>query len=65
MARLEELLKADTEEELESLAIAWSHRMTNGQWTIHQGYSPKRVKQTKNGYEIFLSVERKDLPITS
>ena len=65
MPVLQELLKAKTQEELESLAIAWTDRMTNAQWVLEQGYSQKRVKQTKDGYEISMSVKRVDPRIVS
>ena len=34
MPVLQELLKAKTQEELESLAMAWTDRMTNAQWVL-------------------------------
>jgi hypothetical protein len=65
MPVLQELLKAKTQEELESLAMAWTDRMTNAQWALEQGYSQKQVKQTKDGYEISMSVKRVDPRIVS
>ena len=65
MPVLQELLKAKTQEELESLAMAWTDRMTNAQWVLEQGYSQKQVKQTKDGYEISMSVKRVDPPLIS
>jgi hypothetical protein len=65
MPVLQELLKAKTQEELESLAMAWTDRMTNAQWVLEQGYSQKQVKQTKDGYEISMSVKRVDPQIVS
>jgi hypothetical protein len=65
MPVLQELLKAKTQEELESLAMAWTDRMTNAQWVLEQGYSQKQVKQTKDGYEISMSVKRVDPRIVS
>jgi hypothetical protein len=65
MPVLQELLKAKTQEELESLAMAWTDRMTNAQWVLEQGYSQKQVKQTKDGYEISMSVKRVDRRIVS
>ena len=65
MPILQELLKAKTQEELESLAMAWTDRMTNAQWVLEQGYSQKQVKQTKDGYEISMSVKRVDPRIVS
>lgn len=65
MPVLQELLKAKTQEELESLAMAWTDRMTNAQWVLEQGYNQKQVRQTKDGYEISMSVKRVDPPIVS
>jgi hypothetical protein len=65
MPVLQELLKAKTQEELESLAMAWTDRMTNAQWVLEQGYSQKQVKHTKDGYEISMSVKRVDPRIVS
>lgn len=65
MPILQELLKAKTQEELESLAMAWTDRMTNAQWVLEKGYSQKQVKQTKDGYEISMSVKRVDRRIVS
>ena len=54
---IEEVLKAKTQEELHSLARTWSDRMVKGRWIMQQGYSPKRIQQTKNGYEISMTVK--------
>lgn len=55
MGVIEEVLKAKTQEELHSLARTWSDRMVKGRWIMQQGYSPKRIQQTKDGYEISMT----------
>jgi hypothetical protein len=52
MAAMGETLKAKTRNELRSLAAARSKQARR--FTIQLGYDPDRVKQTEDGYEIYM-----------
>lgn len=54
MAAMGETLKAKTRKQLRSLAAAWIKQARRQRFTIQLGYDPDRVKQTKDGYEIYM-----------
>ena len=53
-----ECLHASTKGELRMLASEWTDRMMKGEWFVHHGFRPERVRRTKEGYEIYVEASR-------